>query len=159
MALFQWLDKLSMNVPRPQNVAASYVATFQWRDEFSMNVPSIDAQHHELVDMLNSLREGLVSGTAEEKLAPLLNELIEYTATHFAHEEAYFATYQYPDAAKHTLEHQELVKQVLDFKEKLDAGRASINIELMVFLKAWLLQHILESDKAYSKHFVERGAE
>jgi hemerythrin len=134
------------------------MALFQWRDEFSMKVPSIDAQHRKLVEMLNSLHDGMLSGTTKEKLAPLLNGLIEYTATHFAHEEEYFATYQYPDAQKHTQEHQKLVKQVLDFKEKFDSGRASINMELMVFLKDWLLKHILGSDKGYSKHFVEHGA-
>ena len=100
----------------------------------------------------------MVSGTAKEKMDPLLDGLIEYTATHFAHEEEYFATYQYPDAEMHTQEHKKLVKDVLDFKEKFDSGRASINMELMTFLKDWLLQHILGSDKAYSQHFVERGA-
>lgn len=134
------------------------MALFQWRDEFSMKVPSIDAQHRKLVDMLNELHDGMVSGQAKEKMAPLLEGLIEYTATHFAHEEEYFAAYQYPDAEPHTQEHRDLVRQVLDFKGQFDSGRASINMELMVFLKDWLLRHILGSDKAYSQHFVMHGA-
>jgi hemerythrin len=134
------------------------MALFQWRDEYSMKVASIDAQHCKLVEMLNALHDGMASGTGKEKLAPLLDGLIQYTATHFAHEEDYFAKYAYPEAEKHTEEHQKLVKQVLSFKEKFDAGRANINMELMIFLKDWLIHHILGSDKAYSKHLVERGA-
>jgi hemerythrin len=134
------------------------MALFQWRDEYSMKVPSIDVQHHKLVDMLNALHDGMVSGTGKEKLAPLLDGLIQYTATHFAHEEEYFAQYAYPDAEAHTLEHKKLVQQVLAFKEKFDSGRANLNMELMIFLKDWLIHHILGSDKGYSRHFVERGA-
>jgi hemerythrin len=134
------------------------MALFQWRDEYSMKVPSIDVQHQKLVEMLNALHDGMVSGTGREKLAPLLEGLVQYTATHFAHEEDYFAKYSYPDADKHTLEHKKLVQQVLGFKEKFDAGRANINMELMVFLKDWLIHHILGSDKGYSQHLVERGA-
>jgi len=108
--------------------------------------------------MLNGLHDGMVSGTSRERLAPLLGGLIEYTATHFAHEEELFAQYGYPDSAKHTQEHQDLVKKVLDFKGKFDKGSSSLTMELMMFLKNWLLEHILGSDKAYSAHLVERGA-
>lgn len=134
------------------------MALFQWREEYSMKVPSIDIQHRKLVEMLNTLHDGMVSGTGKEKLAPLLDGLVQYTATHFAHEENYFAKYEYPDAEKHTLQHQQLVQQVLGFKEKFDSGSANINMELMIFLKDWLIHHILGSDKAYSQHLVERGA-
>ena len=88
----------------------------------------------------------------------MLGGLIEYTATHFAHEEELFAQYSYPDSVKHTQEHQDLVKKVLDFKDKYEKGRSSINMELMMFLKNWLIHHILGSDKSYSAHLVERGA-
>jgi hemerythrin len=134
------------------------MALFAWRDDYSVKVPSIDVQHHKLVDMLNGLHDGMVSGTSRERLAPLLGGLIEYTATHFAHEEELFAQYGYPDSAKHTQEHQDLVKKVLDFKGKFDKGSSSLTMELMMFLKNWLLEHILGSDKAYSAHLVERGA-
>ena len=134
------------------------MALFTWRDDYSVKVPSIDAQHQKLVDMLNGLHDGMVSGTSSERLAPLLNGLIDYTATHFAREEELFAQHGYPDSAKHTQEHQALVKQVLDFKDKFEKGRSSINMELMMFLKNWLIKHILGSDKAYSSHLVEHGA-
>jgi hemerythrin len=134
------------------------MALFPWRDEYSMKVPSIDVQHHKLVDMLNALHDGMMAGTGREKLGSLLGGLIDYTASHFAHEEEYFELYQYPDAKKHTQEHRDLTKQVLAFKEKFESGRANLTMELMMFLKNWLIQHILGSDKAYSGHFVERGA-
>jgi methyl-accepting chemotaxis protein/hemerythrin len=82
---------------------------------------------------------------------------VEYTVQHFAYEEQLFATHDYPLARAHIEEHQRLVAQVGEFKQKFDSGQANINMPLMKFLKDWLIKHILGSDKAYSNHLVERG--
>jgi len=131
---------------------------FAWCDDYAMRIPSIDAQHRGLVDMLNSLHNGMLEGTGQEQLGPLLRGLIDYTGSHFEHEEQLFAQYQYPQAERHTQEHRELTQKVLEFKDKLESGQARITVELMIFLKDWLIHHILGSDKAYSKHLIERGA-
>jgi hemerythrin-like metal-binding protein len=132
---------------------------FHWSDDYSVKVPSIDAQHQRLVAMLNDLHDGMSRGHGAELLTPILSGLIDYTAQHFAHEEALFAEYGYPDAAEHTAEHQKLVAQVLAFKAKLESKQATINMELMKFLKDWLIKHILGSDMRYSALLVERRAQ
>ena len=133
------------------------MALFAWRDEYSVKVPSIDAQHQKLVAMLNELHENMLAGAASAGLAPLLGGLVEYTARHFAYEEELFAAHGYPAAEAHIAEHQQLVIRVLEFKRKFEAGEASINMQLMKFLKDWLIHHILGSDKAYSNHLIEHG--
>ena len=133
------------------------MALFEWRDDYSVKVPPIDSQHRRLVDMLNELHQGMTSGTGNEHLARLLDGLVEYTANHFAYEEKLMAELGFPEAASHTAEHQKLVNDVLEFKRKFAAKEASINMQLMKFLKDWLIKHILGSDKAYGGHLVERG--
>ncbi len=133
------------------------MALFEWRDDYSVKVPSIDAQHKKLVGMLNDLHDGMTSGTSAERLGALLNGLVDYTAKHFAYEEELFAAHGFPEAPAHIAEHKALVEQVLDFKKKYEANQASINMQLMKFLKDWLIKHILGSDKGYSAHLVERG--
>lgn len=133
------------------------MALFEWRDDYSVKVPSIDTQHRKLVAMLNELHDGMVGGSGTAHLGGLLVGLVEYTAQHFAYEEKLFAEHGYPESERHIEEHQRLVTQVLDFKTKFEAGQASINMQLMKFLKDWLIKHILGSDKAYSAHLVERG--
>lgn len=132
---------------------------FQWSDDYSVKVPSIDAQHQRLVAMLNDLHDGMSSGHGAEVLTPILAGLIDYTAQHFAHEETLFAQYGYPDAAEHIAEHRQLVAQVLAFKAKVESKQATINMELMRFLKDWLIKHILGSDMRYSALLVERRAQ
>jgi hemerythrin-like metal-binding protein len=133
------------------------MALFDWRDDYSVKVPSIDAQHQQLVAILNQLHEGMTSGTGTERMSALLASLVDYTAKHFAYEEALFAEHGYPGTQAHVDEHKRLVTQVLEFKRKFELGEASINMQLMKFLKDWLIKHILGSDKAYSSHLVERG--
>ena len=130
---------------------------FQWCDDYSVKVPSIDAQHRKLVEMLNELHDGMTTGKGAERLGTLLEGLVDYTVKHFAYEEQLFAEHGYPQAQAHISEHQRLVTQVADFKQKFEAGQAHINMQLMKFLKDWLIKHILGSDKAYSGYLVERG--
>lgn len=131
------------------------MALFEWRDDFSVKVASVDAQHKRLVGMLNELHDAMLKGASAEHLGGILNGLVEYTAYHFAHEEAMFAQTHYPDAEAHIAEHKALVDQVLAFKAKFEAKQASINMELMKFLKDWLVKHILGSDKKFGPHMVE----
>lgn len=133
------------------------MALFEWRDDYSVKIGSIDVQHQKLVAMLNALHDGMVAGSGTAHLGAQLQGLVAYTAEHFAYEERLFAEHGYPSAPQHIEEHQRLVAQVLEFKAKFEAGTASINMQLMKFLKDWLIKHILGSDRLYSAHLVERG--
>ncbi|MFO0726288.1 MAG: bacteriohemerythrin [Myxococcota bacterium] len=132
------------------------MALFEWSDDYSVKVASIDAQHKVLVGMLNELHDGMSRGSGNDHLSAVLSGLIQYTAQHFAHEEALFAEHGFEDAEEHIAEHQRLVKQVLEFQKKFDAKQASLNMELMRFLKDWLIKHILGSDMKYAALFVEK---
>ena len=61
------------------------------------------------------------------------------------------------NAEEHAQEHRRLEAKVLEFKAKYAAKEVSVNMELMKFLKDWLIKHILGSDRAYSAFLVERG--
>jgi len=132
---------------------------FEWRDEYSVKIATIDAQHLRLVSILNAMHDGMTSGTGVERLGPLLDELVEYTVKHFAFEERLFAEHGYAQAEEHAQEHRRLEAKVLEFKAKYEAKQVSMNMELMRFLKDWLIKHILGSDRAYSAYLVDRGVE
>ena len=130
------------------------MALFEWSDDYSVGVPSLDQEHKELVGMLNALHDAMAQGLGQEHLGEILDGLVAYTAKHFAHEEELFATYHYSETEQHIAEHQLLVSQVMEFQVKFKEKRASVNMELMRFLKDWLIGHILGSDKRYSELLV-----
>ena len=129
-----------------------------WNEKMSVGVAVIDEEHKKLVAMLNELYDGMQSGKAAESLGKVLDGLIAYTAAHFKHEEDLFAKTGYPAAAAHKKEHDELTKQVLAVQAKYKAGvTGTLSMEVMSFLKNWLITHIQGSDKSYGPHLNSKG--
>jgi len=130
----------------------------QWNEKMSVGIDSIDAEHKKLVGMLNDLYDGMQSGRGKEALGKVLDNLIAYTAAHFKNEEKHFVQTGYPASAAHKKEHDDLTKQVLDVQAKYKAGAAgTLSLEVLSFLKNWLVTHIQGSDKAYGPHLKSKG--
>ena len=130
----------------------------EWTDKLSVGVPSIDAQHKKLVSMANTLYDAMKAGHGKEILDETLAGLINYTVTHFKYEEKLFAQTGYPSTAPHLKQHEDLTKQVLAIQEKMKKGVSfAQSMEVMEFLKNWLTNHILVSDKAYGPYLTSKG--
>lgn len=134
------------------------MAIMPWNNSFATGIASIDAQHQQLVSYVNELYDAMTKNQGPDVTRKVLGKLVDYTVQHFAHEEKYFARYAYPDAAAHTAEHDALKKQVGEFNKKFQAGQATVNAELLNFLRSWLSSHILQSDKRYVAHLKAKGA-
>lgn len=128
-----------------------------WSDELSVHVAAFDAEHRRLVATINELNEAMRVGHGRDVVGKILGELVDYTKTHFAHEEKAFAQHAYPDAANHKREHEALIRQVGEFQQKFQQGRAMLSVELMHFLTDWLKKHIQSSDKHYGPFLNEKG--
>lgn len=122
-----------------------------WNNELSIGIKEIDAQHKTLVDLLNKMHEAIREKHASEVVLDILDELILYTQTHFATEEALMGILGYEQSEAHKHNHQKLVDQVLDFKNRVVNEHGSVNFTLMHFLKQWLIHHIMEDDKAFGE--------
>jgi hemerythrin len=129
-----------------------------WNERLSVGVASLDEDHKKLVAMLNQLFDAINSGHGKEALAKILDDLIAYAKTHFAHEETFFTRTSYPQFAEHKLEHDEFTRQVLEVQQKGKNGATgTLSLELMNFLKNWLVDHIQGSDKKYGPHLNRKG--
>ncbi len=129
-----------------------------WNNALSVNVAEIDQEHQKLVTMVNQLYDGILGGAGKDTLGKILDGLVAYTQSHFTHEEKLFDQTKYPDAAAHRKEHQDLTAQVLAVQEKYKSGATTaLSMEVMNFLKNWLVNHIQGSDKRYSAHLNASG--
>ena len=63
----------------------------------------------------------------------------------------------YPDLYPHKIQHVELVKQVMEFKKKLTSGNVVFSQEIQSFLKKWLVDHIIGTDKKYTPFLNSNG--
>jgi hemerythrin-like metal-binding protein len=114
-----------------------------------VGVEVVDAQHKNLVSLLNQLHEAMSHGHGKDVLEGILANLVRYTQAHFATEEKLMQENGYPDLVTHQREHAELTKKVLDFQKEFAAGRVFIGGEVMKFLGDWLRGHIRGTDKKY----------
>ncbi|MFA6979107.1 MAG: bacteriohemerythrin [Ignavibacteriaceae bacterium] len=133
------------------------MALINWNDSYSVKVKEIDGQHKKLVDIINELHDKMKEGKGKEVMEKLLNELLDYTVLHFAFEEKLLNTNNYPDSKTHIKLHSDLIEEVKAFRKKYESGSAMLSLELMNFLKKWLVEHILNSDKKYSAHLNANG--
>lgn len=133
------------------------MAYVDWTPQLSVGVAAIDTQHKKLVGMVNEMYDAMMSGKGTEISRKILDELVDYTVVHFADEEKYMKQFDFKEYPSHKLEHENLVAQVKKYQQDVAAGKVFISIELLNFLRDWLANHILVTDKRYTACFNDHG--
>ncbi|MBI4666003.1 MAG: bacteriohemerythrin [Nitrospinae bacterium] len=121
--------------------------------ELGISVPEMDRQHKKLVDIINNLNREVQSGSHGNGAAKALDALMEYAATHLREEEAFQRKIKYPDYETHKKLHDSLRSKLTGLKERYERGDKDVVVELMMFLKDWLVNHIKKVDRKYGEHF------
>lgn len=134
----------------------SIAPLMKWQDSYNLKIKKIDMQHQRLVDLINGLHAAMKTSQNTEKVGKTLDSLVDYTTKHFSYEENLMTRYDYPDYPDHKVLHENLVKKVLSFKRRIENKEAFVSMELMEFLKEWLIDHILGTDKKYAPFFIEK---
>ncbi len=119
-----------------------------WSSELEIGIPVIDAQHQRIVEYINTLAH-VQKSKSQKELLSLLDELVDYTLSHFAFEESLMEEAGYPFTNAHKKVHQLFAKRVVSFQQRAKVGE-NITEELMHVLKAWLVNHIKRDDHDYS---------
>ena len=123
----------------------------RWLDLYATGIEKIDRQHETLTDLLNALNEAFRGGRPNEVLLFRLDQLIESTHEHFTDEEALMRRKEYPDFDLHKAEHDFLLAQVVHFREEFAASKAELSESMMDYLRDWLRDHILISDRRMAR--------
>ena len=84
----------------------------EWKDEYSVGIDSIDQQHKKLLGLINQLQTAVDYSTGGEFEREALDQLVDYTKTHFSYEEGLLEQNAYPDYEPHKAQHVEMIKKV-----------------------------------------------
>lgn len=120
-----------------------------WQDEYSVGLPEVDEQHKMLFEIINRLWNATVTKASSDEMMAIVTELDRYTFTHFTAEETFMRVIEYSGFEAHRKAHQ-------GFIERLRAERANVlngghlSLDLLRFLREWLVNHILIEDKRYA---------
>lgn len=118
-----------------------------WTKDLNTGIDVIDHQHMRLVDYINQLEVASKKGD-RQLIGQVLDELVDYTLSHFAFEENMQEEAGYRFAGPHKAIHDVFVKRVAKYQERHAAGE-DIAEQLHTMLNTWLLHHIKRDDAGY----------
>ncbi len=122
--------------------------TLNWTAELEIGIPVIDSQHQRIVEYINKV-EHASQHHSQQELLEVLDELVDYTLSHFAFEETLLEEAGYPFIKAHKKVHALFTRRVEGYQKRARASE-DVTDELMHTLKAWLVNHIKHDDKDYS---------
>ena len=122
-----------------------------------MHIAALDEQHQRLFDAVNELDQALRMGEGASATDPILKKLVEYSAVHFAAEEALMKQHDFPGLSTHRTQHEMFRHKLSVYLEGQKTAKAGVPVSLMFFLQDWLKQHLLKTDKQYSAYLNARG--
>ncbi len=127
-----------------------------WKNDYSVGVAKFDDDH---LIILNLIETYLMQSDSELDLNTvrfIIDQLGDYSQSHFKAEETYMAEIGYPRLADHRRAHHEMLDQLSYIKDQCIKGETSVVEVTAKFLQDWWDNHILMEDMAY-KCFVDNG--
>jgi hemerythrin len=133
------------------------VGSIEWDNSLVLGIKQIDEQHQQLVRLLGKSYNAIILDGPQTEFDLIVKELSDYSAYHLSTEERLMTEYGFPHMNSHLLEHAELSRNVKEFRDKCDSEDSSVAIDVLVFLRGWLINHILKTDRLYAEFLIGKG--
>ncbi len=128
----------------------------EWNNAYKLGIPEIDEQHKALVDLISDIFDAVFNKKSAAECAPLIDALEKYTIKHFSEEENMMKSIKFPNFDEHKKLHELFIAKLKEEKDRNTRGER-ISVDVIHFLKDWLVNHILVKDKEYAKMYSGGG--
>lgn len=125
-----------------------------WYEDLTVGLPEVDAQHQELIRLINDLDDAIKQRQGAKALAVLIDRLVDYAKYHFATEERLMAALNYQHMGDHIREHElfaDRVMSILFYSDDAENRPQAVSD----FLHKWLIEHIGTVDKLMGECLAE----
>ena len=95
------------------------MAYFEWGPDLEIDHGPIDADHRQLVELVNELHTATSQGQGQEVVASVMERLISYTRQHFTREEQGMEAAAFPGLAAHREKHHAITAQLQALQAQL----------------------------------------
>ena len=127
-----------------------------WKPEYNIGIQEMDDQHMKLVELINNYCHAIVDGASKKEIFSVLDDVVDYAGYHFGDEESLLRKYGYPDYDDHIQIHQQVVSELLYHYKRYKSGVEEESVEIMRFLKNWLIGHIMRQDRKYANFILNQ---
>ena len=112
----------------------------KWVPEYNTGIDVIDDQHKRILDYINEIVE-ISDHTDKDRIKQILDNIIDYTQSHFTFEESLQEEADYKYRVPHKRVHDLFIKKIESYRDRFQMGQ-SIEAELHEVLSKWLINHI-----------------
>jgi hemerythrin-like metal-binding protein len=125
---------------------------------FRLGDPALDLEHQGQLDLLLDIEAELRGSAEKDRLAALLDRLVEFTNLHFMSEQVLMRQQAYPGLPEHEAEHDELMEQMREFQARIATGSRALSSTDLATLHDWVLRHICTKDAAFADYMTRQNA-
>lgn len=120
---------------------------FKWTSDLATGNTLIDSEHKKLIKAADDLVEACSQGKGRQTISDAVAFLVNYTKTHFAHEEELQQKYKFPGYVGHRAWHQGYIRKIEDVAARLKAEGPTISLVAEVNTRvSELITHIKTMD-------------
>ncbi len=130
---------------------------YLWKENYSVKIEIIDEQHKKLFSLLNNLVSSMSGGIGSALVKDILIDLKNYSEFHFKEEEEMLRKYDYENLTEHIKEHQYYINKIIELTQLSVKSSSLVSLKTADFLRDWLIQHILGTDKEYQQFLLSKG--
>jgi hemerythrin-like metal-binding protein len=122
------------------------MAFVEWENKYSVFQDKLDEDHRMLFDIINELYKAMAIGQGYLITSEILKKLYEYTHTHFQAEEEFMKAANYGGLKVQLEQHKIFLDKIIEFLKDAREGSRTLHINVALFLKDWIINHILKID-------------
>lgn len=119
----------------------------KWDPVLDTGINVIDQQHKRIVQYINDLYDAQQKGD-RAMVGNVIEELVDYTLSHFAFEESLMEEAGYPFIRPHQRIHKLFTERVNTYVSRFNSGD-EVAEDLITMLTKWLVNHIKLEDGDY----------
>ena len=120
----------------------------------------MDRHHHSMVDLCGAISERSMGRGGGTPAGDLFLELVRLTSMHFGAEEELMRRSDYPGRMDHQDRHHELSRLLKYWETRALRRELTLNAAFLQHLNQWLENHILGSDRGFSRFLLgQEGAD
>ena len=108
-----------------------------WSESYLTGHHQIDDDHRYIFGLLGKVGQAVITDRSHECITSVLNQLLDYTQTHFRDEENLMKECNYPDYTLHLQSHMQLLDSVEDMLDENRRGITVFGRPLYLFLENW----------------------
>ncbi len=122
------------------------MALIEWQKHFELGIRDVDAEHRELIELINQVHRHLEAGELGDPVSAVLGDIHAQIAAHFALEERIMSQRRYRHYDEHKADHEALLDEIRDIMDRYEDDGSYDSPAFGAQLSRWFTEHFRTHD-------------